>query len=310
MSKIELANGATLRTFPPPPADFKPLEAEERVLAAHGFPVRPTDPELLKRWEAALSRPFHVIEPTFRSMDYKRRRLPTALGRSEHAVETTDIWSGAVVHAPRDDPFRWVEGTWTVPDAVPPYDASDGVWYSASTWVGIDGIDGSGDVLQAGCDSDVMRFWGASIKQVNPWWEWYPAGSFWISNLSVSQGDTMSCVICVTEGSTTSAQIFLRNLTTGHAATFVATAPNGTSLAGNSAEWIVERLEVDTSTPELARFGEVYFNDAHAGTVGGALLSADSADTIDMVDATGEVISIGIIENARLVQVRYWRSSG
>jgi hypothetical protein len=42
------------------------------------------------------------------------------------------------------------------------------VWYYASTWIGIDG-DGSPDVLQVGCDSDVLSFLGhhnAAIESV------------------------------------------------------------------------------------------------------------------------------------------------
>ena len=304
MKTISLPNGGTIRTFPQPPDDFNPVKADERLLAAYGFPRRPNDPKLAARWEAILSRPIKFIEPTFREMTHKRRRLPQSLSRGAHGTETTDIWSGAVVHAPSGDPFQWVMGVWTVPNAYPPIGAQDGVWYSASTWIGIDGIDGSGDVLQAGCDSDVMTLIGILSHQLNPWWEWFPAGSYWITNFAVSQGDTLNCVICVSAGSTTEAVINLYNVTTNIAARFVATAPSGTSLAGNSAEWVVERLEIDTNTPELARYGDVYFDDATAGTVSGAFLEAGSGNTINMVD-NGQVISEGNIETAALVQVRY-----
>jgi peptidase A4-like protein len=305
MSVVHLPNGLTVRTFKQPPEEFNPLKAEDRELAVYGFPKRPEDPALLDRWEQVLGRPIRLVRPTFRAMDYKRRRLPKrARAGAAHGVEATDIWSGAVVHAPAGDSFKWVEGTWTVPDAYPPPSAGDGVWYSASTWVGIDGIDGSGDVLQAGCDSDVMTSGGNVQRQLNPWWEWYPAGSFWISNLPVAPGDTLNCLICVTEGSTTSAAIFLYNVTSGQAANFHATAPDGTTLAGNTAEWVVERLEIDSNTPELARYGDVYFDEANAGTVGGATLHAGAGNTINMVDG-GNVISTGTIESSTLVQVKY-----
>src|SRR5579862_4513517 len=155
MATIKLSNYITVRTFPKAPEGFDPLKSEDRLLARYGFPSRPSDPRLAARWESVMSRGLRFIEPEFRAMPYKRRRLPQT-ARGEHGVETSDIWSGAVVHAPAGDTFRWVEGTWTVPNAYPPGNAQDNVWYSASTWVGIDGIDGSGDVLQAGCDSDVM----------------------------------------------------------------------------------------------------------------------------------------------------------
>ncbi len=293
MSVIELPGGVTVRTFSPAPDGFDPVKADDRALLAHGYPSRPEDPKMLERWERVLSRPIQWIRPTFRSMPYKRRRLPQATA-----------WSGAVVHAPAGDSFNWIEGEWTVPNAFPPHGAIPGVWYSASTWIGIDGIDGSGDVLQAGCDSDVMTFFGITQRQLNPWWEWWPAGSFWISNLPVAQGDTMDGLICVHPGSTTAATIYLLNVTSGVGASFQATAPPGITLVGNSAEWVVERLEIDTNTPELARYGDVYFAAAYAGTVAGTQMDAGAGNVIDMIDS-GYTISTGRIEAPALVQVSY-----
>ncbi len=301
----KLASGVTVRTFSLPPTGFNPLEAEDRELAVFGFPARPIGNErMLRRWEQVFSKPIRVIQPTFRAMDYKRRFLPTRLPRGEHGTESTDIWSGAVVHAAAGDRFQWIEGTFTVPNADPPVHAQDGVWYSASSWVGIDGIDGSGDVLQAGCDSDVMVQGNTVQRQLNPWWEWFPADSYWISNLLISPGDTVNCLICVQANSTTQATIFLYNVTSGTGASFQATAPDGTQLQGNTAEWVIERLEIDTNTAELARYGEVYFDEANAGTVNKALLQGGSGNTIAMVDG-GNVISAGQIEGPTLIQVRY-----
>jgi Peptidase A4 family len=124
------------------------------------------------------------------------------------------------------------------------------------------------------------------------------------TNLPVAQSDTLNCLICVTAGSATSAIIFLYNVTSGVGASFNATAPPGSSLVGNSAEWVVERLEIDTNTPELARYGNVYFDEARAATAGGALIDAGSGNVIDMVDS-GSTISAGLIETPTLVQVRY-----
>lgn len=303
MPTIKLSPEITVRTFPKAPKNFDPLKSDPQLLARYGYPSRPTDPRLAARWESVMRRGIRFIQPQFRAMPYKRRRLPQK--RKEHGVENTDIWSGAVVHAPAGDSFRWVEGTWTVPNAYPPGGAQGGVWYSASTWVGIDGIDGSGDVLQAGCDSDVMTSGGNISRQLNPWWEWFPAGSYWISNLKISQGDTVNCLICVTQGSNTEATIFLYNLTSNIAAHFIATAPGGTTLTGNTAEWIVERLEIDTNTPELAQYGEVFFSEMNAGTASHALLQGGTGNTINMTDTNGNVISEGIIENATVVEVKY-----
>jgi Peptidase A4 family len=301
VSKLELARGLTVRTFPLPPTDFSPIKATSKDLLRYGFPSRPEQPELLERWERILSRPIHPIQPVFRAMDYKRHHLRGESGPT-HGVESSNVWSGAVVYAPAGTTMKWVEGTWTVPDAFPPRGFADGVWYSASTWVGIDG-DGSGDVIQAGCDSDVLSSGGNLQRQLNPWWEWYPGGSFWISNLPIRQGDTVNCLICVT--SATEASIFLYNVTSGVAASFVATPPAGTSAVGNSAEWVVEALAIDTAGPELARYGDVYFDECNASTSANVLRRPDQGNTINMTDSTGAVISRGTIETPTLVQVRY-----
>jgi Peptidase A4 family len=169
--------------------------------------------------------------------------------------------------------------------------------------VGIDGIDGSMDVLQAGVDSDVMNTGFGPERRLRPWWEWLPGGSHWITNLPVAQGDVLNCVICVSEG--TSASIFFYNVTSRLGTSFAATVPpDWQPLAGNCAEWIVERIPVDSSPPELARYGEVYFDDSQAGTASHALIQAGTGNTIDMVDVTG-TISAGIIETPTLIQVKY-----
>ena len=68
---------------------------------------------------------------------------------------------------------------------------------------------------------------------------------------------------------------------------------------------IVEALEIDTNTPELASYGEVFFDDANAGTVNGASLQAGSGNVIKMLNASNAVISTGTIETPTLVKVAY-----
>jgi peptidase A4-like protein len=308
MDVQKLPKGGTIRRFSLPPDGFKPLEAEDRELRVYGFPRRPTEnPELLKRWQTAYDRKLRFIRPVFRRIDWKRRRIPGKAGlKKAHGVEQSNIWSGAVVHV-RDKTVRWVASEWTVPNAYPPPDGGAPlVWYSASTWIGIDG-DGSPDVLQAGCDSDVMSFFGFTWRQLMPWWEWFPEDTHWISNFPVSQGDTMSCVICVDPGSTTAAEIYMLNSTNGAHTSFAVTASNGTSLVGNCAEWIVEALEIDTSVPELASYGSVYFDGCVAGASDQTLLQAGDGNTINMIDANGKVISRAEIEDPQLVRCFYER---
>ena len=116
----KLPKGGTIRLFSRPPDGFKPLEAEDRELRVYGFPRRPTEnPELLKRWQKVYDRKIQFIRPVFRSMDWKRRRIPGKAGlKTQHGVEQSTNWSGAVVHV-HGKTVRWVAGEWTVPNASP-----------------------------------------------------------------------------------------------------------------------------------------------------------------------------------------------
>jgi hypothetical protein len=87
---------------------------------------------------------------------------------------------------------------------------------------------------------------------------------------------------------------------------FVATAPSGTVLQGNCAEWILEALETGPhSAPELAKYTTVKFINCAAVTVKGKTLYPDRGNTIDMVNTGGAVISKGKIVGTREVEVSY-----
>jgi hypothetical protein len=194
-----------------------------------------------------------------------------------------------------------------MPAVSPPPAAKDGDRYCASAWVGIDGdvgIDsnGSPDVLQAGCDADVNLSGGVTQHQYLPWWEWFPGDTSSINNISVSAGDVIDCLISVQAGSTATASIIFGNQTNNVAITFSIEAPAGISLVGNCAEWIIEAFG---SLGALAPYGHVDFSDCNAGTVAGHTITVGQGTVINMVDATDQIVSAGMIINPTEVQVRY-----
>jgi Peptidase A4 family len=314
MTSTQLAGGITVRTFAPPPLDFDPLKADDRELLAHGFPRRPADPDLRERWEQLASRRPHLVQPRFRQLERRDRlakrsadrRAITAADGTTHAVDSTQNWAGALLDAPAGDRFTWIEGTFTVPDVYPPVRPEAGETYSASTWVGIDGLDGSNDVLQIGVDSLALYEFNAVVRSHLVWWEWFPGATFEITNLPVSVGDTVNGLICVDADSTTSASVSLYNLTSNMAASFRATAPDGFSSLGNTAQWIVEGLASETGShvTSLGRFGDVYFDEANAGTAGRQLLRGGTGNVVEMT-ALGVVIATGVLCTPTLVQVKY-----
>jgi hypothetical protein len=303
MATTLLPGGITLRTFQPPPPGFDPVKATERERLTYGYPRCPGEyPDLVARWTRKLSAPYKIIEPTFKPREMRRRRLPSFLGK--HGPQTSDNWAGAFVTPAEGTTFKWVEATWRFPQSYLPGGAQDNVEYFASTWIGIDGDNGSGDILQAGCGSDVSTSGGAPQHQYNPWWEWFPAGSSWITSPTFSPGDEISLLICVTQGSTSSAGVFLSNNTTNTGGFFHATPPSGTQLVGNSAEWIVEALSSQIGFT-LAKFDTVQFTDCNAGTVSGATVQSGSGGLIDMTNSAGSDIADASLIGATEVQVKY-----
>jgi hypothetical protein len=303
------ANGIVITTYPVPPAsfDFEKATDDERTL--YGIPrFTAGSSDLQKRWRESV-RNLCFVEPVFKQRDIRRKKLPHLT--PGHGTETYNNWSGGVTFPAPGDKIWDVNGTWNIPKVSLPAGAQSGISYTASTWIGIDGDDGSGDILQAGCDADVTISGGKNQYQFNPWWEWYPAGSFWITNLPTSAGDKFTCWIqCLPllsgSANPNSALIFLANATSGLGFFFTATAPAKTSLHGNCAEWILEALGTGPKgEPELAKYTTVDFTNCATVTVLDKTVLPDSGNTINMVNSSSKVISKGKFVGSNEVQVSY-----
>ena len=86
------------------------------------------------------------------------------------------------------------------------------------------------DVLQAGTETEIIDVGIFSFTQVYAWWEWFPAGEVAITNLRVSPGDVMYCLICV--NSTTTATVYISNQSSLVTTSFSITAPRGDESGG------------------------------------------------------------------------------
>jgi hypothetical protein len=294
---------------------FNPLTASARLLLRHGFPTRPdarTAPEIRKRWDRAFSRPRTWITPVFREVEGRSHgpalkpgpRSPRVSASGKIANATSSNWSGSVAFPPANRSFGWIEGQWTVPN---PHAPAVGNYY-ASEWVGIDGW-GSGDVLQAGTETEIVDIGIFSATQVYAWWEWYPAGEVAITNLSVSPGDVVYCLICV--NSTTTATVYISNQSSLVTTSFSITAPKGTALVGNSAEWIVERPSVNGSITSLTDFKVVYFDEGIAGLSGApfTIVTLGSGAAVTMTGNNNASLSIPTLETGQLMKVDWVKAS-
>ena len=308
------AKGFRIRGFGPLPDGFDPATATARQLTAYRLPRRPDadkEPELRALWDRTMSRTKLWITPEFEHREHithgpaqKRRGRAVKhpeLGTPVLTNATSGNWSGAATFAPTGKPYRFVGGQWTVPS---PNTTADGSYY-ASEWVGIDGWNSS-DVLQAGTETQVTKFWIFTSTQVYTWWEWFPAGEVRIGNLPVVPGDVMYCLICA--DSTSHATVSFSNQSQGVGTRFEITPPAGTTLTGNVAEWIVERPSINGSTANLTDYAACYFDECIAG---GSMHvdNLDGASLITMTGAGGATLSEPTKENDRVVKVNWRKSS-
>jgi hypothetical protein len=312
---VKTSKGFRIRTYEAPPPGFNPLTAAPSLLLRYGFPTRPdarTTPQLLARWQAAFARPRTWITPEFREVKGKSHgpakrpggRARVKLAQAGIANATSTNWSGSVALPPRGRTFGWIEGQWTVPN---PHAPGLGSFY-ASEWIGIDGW-GSGDVLQAGTETEIIDLGIFTVRQIYAWWEWFPAGEVAITNLSVSAGDVMYCLICV--NSTTTATVYITNQSTGVTTSFSISAPRGTSLVGNSAEWIVERPTVNGSVASLADYKVDYFDEGIAGLSGAPfqIITLGSGMAVTMTGNNNASLSVPTLETDQLMKVNWLKAN-
>jgi hypothetical protein len=281
----------------PLPEGFDPLKASENELIKHGFPPRPKEPRLLSEWEKVMHRlaSMSFTEPQF--FRTNRRHLPAIRDATTH---TNPTWSGGVVSLPWPssvDPegakFFIAYGQWTVPSVTPAGPISNFRRFHCSSWVGIDGWN-SNDVLQAGVHCAAQNTSAGVVEtEVYPWFEWFPENEIRITDLIVSAGDSVSCLVSAT--SSTTANVILANSTTDKYVAVEMTAPGSTTLVGDTAEWIVERPQEAGVNTQLANYGSVTFWDAWGGTnlpgADDAVRNPDEAETAIMTGDDGSVVS-------------------
>ncbi len=280
---------------PEPPAGFDPVTASNRDLEGYGFPPRPDSqarPEAYARWEKAMSAAKQRIAPELRLGD--KVHGPVRQLKEQNGTGTSPNWSGAAAvtnatsyNAPTS--FRQVAAFYVVPVANQAFGTCSSSWDYSSTWVGIDGYGGN-DVFQAGTSSDALCT-GNVVGYYVAWFEWYPLPEMIIANLPVSPGDEM--FVEVWPSSPTAGYAFLQNFTTNQYVSVFFTAPGGTELVGNSAEWVVERPGINGGQSTLMNYVSDYLSDCYAWTANDAEFTPGSASStlLTMTDNKGLPIS-------------------
>ena len=256
----------TLRSiyrFETPPAGFRAASASDATLARYGLPSRPsllaTGTHSYATWARAMTAARTYIAPIVRA-NHRQHRPATRLRRLTASSLTSGNWAGQALEnattAYSAGSYTEVMGQWVISGVQQPVGTCGGTDVSA-TWVGIDGLNGSGGVLQAGTEADAFCTAGHTSQNDYAWYEWFPADEYQLVNFPIVVGGSIFVVVQAT--SATSANATFVNLQTGTYTVIGFGAPNGTQLRGNSAEWVVERPSPSNSnTPgTLADFGEI-----------------------------------------------------
>ena len=141
--------------------------------------------------------------------------------------------------------FTEVTGSWVVPTV------AENPYGDSSTWVGIDGIQSQGDLVQAGTDQS----WSASGALYYAWYELLPQASVELG--LVSPGDHITVKIDEVQTGTWTISVDDLTQDTNWTNSVSYSAP------GTTAEWVEEAptLSYDNSVETLADFGTVAFSN-------------------------------------------------
>jgi hypothetical protein len=302
-----------------PALEGDPMLFSELELMQRGYPPRPdpqSAPQSYAAWLRAVSSPMVRVSPrTVRRTDRVYGPAKNASdGSIRMADATTSNWCGYVIDGYENSfgpsPFNWVMGEWHVPVVVPePGIITD--TYSTE-WIGLDGLDGSGDVVQDGTTQDVLHTPAWDLYTYNAWTEWFPQFPNVIPTLFVSPGDDIFSEVWVGDpGGPRDANghfgyFYIVNLTTKHTYTNYpgvdTPIPPNTHFFGNTADWIMERPTIyplvgNPYLPDLAQFYGAAMYSAAATRQNGdyPLYSQENSVKLKMMNGADSLCDAGPI---------------
>jgi hypothetical protein len=295
-------------TYPAAPEGFDPFTAAPELVTAYGYPPRPSRvaAKAFATWARFVRGERHRIVPILQQTNIAAGAAFHA--SAPHGVSTaasrgagtsySKNWSGAVITngVTQFSPGSLVSAfVWfNVPAANQALGVCTGGWDYLFSWVGVDGWLNN-EVFQAGTASDAYCNNGTAQQDYSAWYEWYPTLSVRITNLPVSPGDAMGVWVIASSNHTGTA--YVTNETTGVGTSVAFSAPAGTVLVGNSAEWVQERPTVNKVLSTLTNYaadwmsteGAMIPNNGQIFTMGNP--GNGSALLVTMEDNSGQSIS-------------------
>jgi len=193
-------------------------------------------------------------------------------------VEQSANWSGYVALGQQ---FSTVTGSWNAPAVT----CLGGATTFSSQWIGIDG-DGDNNVEQDGTEADCLN----GVPTYDAWYEMYGDNNvndgyeveLSTSTYPVRPGDAMAASVNLTGSTWTLA---ISDATAGWQFSIPIATPNPAPQQV-SAEWILERPEINGSLSSLADFGSAAFSGATAtDNATSGPISSFSNEPLQMVDS-------------------------
>jgi len=311
--------------YPTPPEGFDPITASDQELAAYGLPLRPdktTDLADYRQWTRLarlMSNPDARWYGELKPRKVHGNVAAVKPAASEEAAATFGVtvqgpnWSGVVNTVPgikwnSKTSFSYVKGEFNVPWPQQAFNNSggnicDGDTDQAAFWVGLDGFTVTGlnlgnqdNIAQTGVDIAA----NCNAQVAVAWVEWYPGPS--VGLFQVYPGDDIS--VMVEDINSTAAIFQVWDHTIRKSASYRINAPSGYVLAGNEAEYIVERPGGDgcpTCLYPLANYVWSFWDFARAKTFNGIYYYPGSTNTgtfdVSMTDDSGaNIISVPNID--------------
>jgi hypothetical protein len=259
-----------------PPEGFDPMTASAAELKLYGYPPRPgTDQsdQALAVWKAAVNPALRRVVPKLvKTNIYHRPASGLAIDNAQNASSSN--WSGYALVETKAT-FPSVAGAWMVPVVQPSFGAPcSGEVYYSSQWVGIDGFSNS-ELFQAGSNTAVVCVDNTLETSYVPWVEWLPAAQATLtesngSALPFAPGDYVIVMVTATNwsnGESSTGELYFADVTQNWviSGTLTAASIGGTYVVGRSAEWIVERPEINGELSSLANYIADPWSSATAG---------------------------------------------
>jgi hypothetical protein len=215
-------------------------------------------------------------------------------------------WSGYIAASDmqkRTPAISSVSASWTVPEVKPSENNT-----FAGVWVGIGGY-GEETLIQTGTEQEYIDGHSAYYA----WYELLPDYLVRIPNFRIRPGDTITASINLVNENTSTWSIKMRDITQG--GNFEKVVVYNSSRL--TAEWIVERPNVNDTTSTLANFGNVNFTECKAtvdgitGTIGNfshaQLVMHDDEDnplvSVSPLDGEGSGFTVSYLESPSAIKM-------